>query len=103
MVLVLREISASIIPASDATPEEDQKLRAWKASGLQSLSAQDFSRTMKEVHDVMNLSSCDGDQKPTFSNSVLQLEIRGPNESHLSVIDVPGIFKNTTSDRTTKK
>jgi GTPase SAR1 family protein len=47
--LVVREISASIIPASDATPEEDQKLRAWKASGLQSLSAEDFSRTMKEV------------------------------------------------------
>ena len=50
----------------------------------------------------MNLSSSHGDQKPTFSNSVLQLEIRGPNESHLSVIDVPGIFKNTTLDRTTK-
>ncbi|OQE16540.1 hypothetical protein PENFLA_c027G00286 [Penicillium flavigenum] len=100
--LVVREISASIIPASDAAPEEDQKLRDWKASGLQSLSAEDFSRTMKEVHEVMNLSSCDGDQKPTFSNSVLQLEIRGPNESHLSVIDVPGIFRNTTPDRTTK-
>lgn len=47
--LVLREISASIIPASDATPEEDQKLRGWKASDLQSLSPEDFSRTMKEV------------------------------------------------------
>lgn len=55
-----------------------------------------------KVHDVMNLSSSAGDQRPTFSNSVLQLEIRGPNESHLSVIDVPGIFKNTTLDRTTK-
>ncbi|KAJ5494482.1 Dynamin [Penicillium fimorum] len=50
----------------------------------------------------MNLSSTVGDQKSTFSNSVLQLEIRGPSESHLSVIDVPGIFKNTTLDRTTK-
>jgi hypothetical protein len=37
--LVLREVSASIIPASDANPEEDQKLRGWKASDLQSLSA----------------------------------------------------------------
>ncbi|KAJ5517152.1 hypothetical protein N7527_008712 [Penicillium freii] len=100
--LVEREISASIIPASGATPEEDQKLRGWKASALQSLNSEDFGRTMKEVHEVMNLSSFHGDQKPTFSNSVLQLEIRGPNESHLSVIDVPGIFKNTTLDRTTK-
>ncbi|CAI7610495.1 unnamed protein product [Penicillium glandicola] len=100
--LVKREISAFIIPASDATAEEEQKLRGWKASGLQSLNAEDFTRTMKEVHEVMNLSAFVGDQKPTFSNSVLQLEIRGPNESHLSVIDVPGIFKNTTLDRTTK-
>ncbi|KAJ5186301.1 hypothetical protein N7449_011065 [Penicillium cf. viridicatum] len=100
--LVEREISASIIPASGSTPEEDQKLRGWKASALQSLNSKDFSYTMKEVHEVMNLSSSHGDQKPTFSNSVLQLEIRGPNESHLSVIDVPGIFKNTTLDRTTK-
>ncbi|KAJ5490256.1 Dynamin [Penicillium expansum] len=100
--LVEREISASIIPSSDATPEEDQKLRGWKASALQSLNSQDFGHTMKEVHEVMNLSSSHGDQRPTFSNSVLQLEIRGPNENHLSVIDVPGIFKNTTLDRTTK-
>ncbi|OQD94374.1 hypothetical protein PENSOL_c026G02949 [Penicillium solitum] len=100
--LVEREITASIIPASGSTPEEDQKLRGWKASALQSLNSEDFSRTMKEVHEVMNLSSSHGDQKPTFSNSVLQLEIRGPNESHLSVIDVPGIFKNTTLHRTMK-
>ncbi|KGO75236.1 Dynamin [Penicillium italicum] len=98
--LVEREISASIIPASDATPEEDQKLRGWKASALQSLNSQDFSSC--KVHEIMNLSSFPGDQRPTFSNSVLQLEIRGPNENHLSVIDVPGIFKNTTLDRTTK-
>ncbi|KAF7527979.1 hypothetical protein PCG10_001913 [Penicillium crustosum] len=100
--LVEREISASIIPASGSTPEEDQKLRGWKASALQSLNSEDFSRTMKEVHDVMDLSSSHGDQRPTFSNSVLQLEIRGPNEIHLSVIDVPGIFKNTTLGRTKK-
>ena len=38
----------------------------------------------------------------TFSNDVLRIEISGPNEEHLSVIDVPGIFKNTTSGVTTK-
>lgn len=40
--------------------------------------------------------------KPTFSNSVLRLEICGPREDHLSVIDVPGIFKNTVHGVTTK-
>ena len=40
--------------------------------------------------------------KSTFSKDVLRLEITGPNEEHLSVIDVPGIFKRTTSGLTTK-
>jgi hypothetical protein len=50
----------------------------------------------------MDLSESDNDGKPTFSDSVLRLEICGPQENHLSVIDVPGIFKNTTPGRTTK-
>lgn len=40
--------------------------------------------------------------KPTFSNDVLRLEISGPDQEHLSVIDVPGIFKSTTEGLTTK-
>ncbi len=41
-------------------------------------------------------------QKRTFSNDVLRLEIAGPDQEHLTVIDVPGIFKNTTIGLTTK-
>lgn len=40
--------------------------------------------------------------KPTFSNSVLRLEITGPTQEHFSVVDVPGIFRQTT-DGVTKK
>lgn len=45
----------------------------------------------------------DSGQKNTFSNDVLCLEITGPTQEHLSVIDVPGIFKNTTPGLTTKR
>ena len=38
----------------------------------------------------------------TFSKDILRLEISGPEEDHLSVIDVPGIFKNTTPGLTSK-
>lgn len=44
-----------------------------------------------------------GEKKPTFSNDVLRLEISGPDQEHLSVIDVPGIFKSTTDGLTTKQ
>lgn len=37
-----------------------------------------------------------------FSRDVLRLEICGPSQEHLSVIDVPGIFKNATPGITTK-
>lgn len=40
--------------------------------------------------------------RPTFSDDVLRLEISGPTQEHLSVIDVPGIFKSTTEGVTTK-
>ena len=39
--------------------------------------------------------------KRTFSDDVLKIEIYGPNQDHLSVIDVPGIFKKTTKGVTT--
>jgi hypothetical protein len=38
----------------------------------------------------------------TFSEDVLSLEVCGPEQEHLSVIDVPGIFKKTTQGVTTK-
>jgi GTP-binding protein EngB required for normal cell division len=39
----------------------------------------------------------------TFSDDVLCIEICGPEEQHLSFIDVPGIFRKTTEGVTTKE
>lgn len=44
-----REISASIIPSSDSILDEQERMRSWTASGLQSLNPQEFSQTMSEV------------------------------------------------------
>src|SRR5215468_4492479 len=38
-----------------------------------------------------------------FSEDVLKIEICGPNEDYLTVIDVPGIFRNPTEGITTKE
>lgn len=59
-----------------------------------------------QVHDTMGLSRHqEGSARkgPTFSRDILRLEICGPTQEHLSVIDVPGIFKNTTPGITTKE
>ncbi|EED22526.1 dynamin, putative [Talaromyces stipitatus ATCC 10500] len=95
-----RTITDTIIPGSDAN--NPSQLREWKASDLQSLDGAAFSAVMSEVHALMGLSTSKEDGKPTFSSNVLRLEICGPDEDHLSVIDVPGIFRNTTPGVTTK-
>lgn len=50
----------------------------------------------------MGVSKSENDGLPTFSKHVLQVEICGPQEDHLSVIDVPGIFSNAIPGKTTK-
>jgi hypothetical protein len=46
--------------------------------------------------------SDDPPHSKTFSDDVLCLEVCGPKQEHLSVIDVPGIFKRTTQGLTSK-
>lgn len=38
----------------------------------------------------------------SFSDDVLKIEVSGPDQQHLSVIDVPGIFRKVTEGVTTK-
>lgn len=60
---------------------------------------------VRQVHEVMELSDQNeaGGSRNTFSRDVLRLEIVGPDEDHLSVIDVPSIFKNPSPPKTTKE
>jgi len=39
---------------------------------------------------------------PAFSRDVLRIEKSGPDEEHLTLIDVPGIFENESPGSTTK-
>src|SRR5438034_739145 len=38
-----------------------------------------------------------------FSEDILKIEVYGPDEDHLTVIDVPGIFRKPTGGVTTKE
>lgn len=59
--------------------------------------------TCGKVHKLMGLkdSRVPDQGADTFSDDVLKIEICGPKQQHLSVIDVPGIFRNTTEGVTT--
>ena len=47
-------------------------------------------------------NSAIGEVKKTFADDVFRIEICGPEQQHLSVIDVPGIFMKSTPGVTTK-
>ncbi|KAF2736480.1 dynamin GTPase [Polyplosphaeria fusca] len=95
-------ISVSIIPAKNSNLEDKVKLHGWKKSDLDSLNPTTFANIMAEVVQKMGIGCPEEGTSKTFSNNVLRLEIAGPDQEHFSVIDVPGIFKRTTSGLTTK-
>nr|POE56451.1 interferon-induced gtp-binding protein mx [Quercus suber] len=97
-------IRVSIVPDEQATAEHRARLAAKGVFNIDTFEDVAFGDIIKEVRDAIGIKSPDetANDKPTFSGDVLQLEISGPKEEHLSVIDVPGIFRDPTPGLTTK-
>lgn len=49
-----------------------------------------------------NPESTNGSVRKTFTEDILSIEVGGPEEQHLTVIDVPGIFRRANQGVTTK-
>ncbi|GKZ37936.1 hypothetical protein AbraIFM66950_009799 [Aspergillus brasiliensis] len=96
-------VDICIIPSGDASAEHKKNLRNFrkKLRGVENL-RMEFSAILEEVNHSMgirsNLSSKEGS---VFSKDVLRIELCGPEEDYLTVIDVPGIFRDPTDGFTT--
>ncbi|KAH6664599.1 dynamin family protein [Halenospora varia] len=97
---VTRQIAVLIVPARDSSADHAKLLRSW-AKDMEILDQKAFAEIIREVHTVIGISNDPVQSKP-FSNDVLCLEVCGPEQEHLSVIDVLGIFKRTTQGVTSK-
>ncbi|KAL8832397.1 MAG: hypothetical protein Q9170_004898 [Blastenia crenularia] len=51
----------------------------------------------------MGLKGSSPEAKKSFSDDVLKIEVAGPSQQHLSVVDVPGIFRKVTEGVTTQE
>ncbi|KAL8870676.1 MAG: hypothetical protein Q9174_003331 [Haloplaca sp. 1 TL-2023] len=98
----ITNISVSIIPDKNTSKAEVERLRAWKKTGVKSLDRKEFSNILAEVHTAMRIGEVIDGVKQTFSDDVLKIEVAGPDEQHLSVVDVPGIFSLPEEGLTTK-
>ncbi|KAL8725422.1 MAG: hypothetical protein Q9181_006421, partial [Wetmoreana brouardii] len=64
------------------------RLKELKASDRIGISALEYSRA---------------EGQSNFSDDIFRIELCGPGKSHLSVIDVPGIFRTTEKGKTTEE
>lgn len=100
-------VSVSIVPHSlaDISPTTLDKFKIFKKEDLTSLSTQAFTEIFHEACQVLGVAGSD-DRQPeqtTFSRDVLKIELSGPTHDNLSIIDIPGIFRNETPGMTTKQ
>ncbi|RSL77183.1 hypothetical protein CEP51_009304 [Fusarium floridanum] len=95
-----KNIVISIQPA-DPNNDEAHKFRRE----TKDLNAEEFAQIFVDAAKVMGIKSGsdDGSTGSAFSRDILRVEISGPNEDHLTVIDVPGMFENVTPGVTTKE
>ncbi|PHH56273.1 Interferon-induced GTP-binding protein Mx1, partial [Ceratocystis fimbriata CBS 114723] len=88
-------VDISIIPAPNSTPEHIQNISSFSPP---SLGKHDFKTRFPEilgqVNEVMGISMGeDSSNGSVFSEDILKIEICGPEEDYLTIIDVPGIFR----------
>ncbi|KXH66213.1 interferon-induced GTP-binding protein Mx1 [Colletotrichum salicis] len=97
-------IVVSIIPRPDADETLKAKLLQFKRH-LSSADGNNLASVFEEANIAMGIRM-GVDEKDVglaaFSQDVLKIEISGPDQQHLTVIDVPGIFRVATPGLTTE-
>ncbi|KAK8077199.1 hypothetical protein PG996_003369 [Apiospora saccharicola] len=96
-------VTVTIIPGPDATDDHKKRLGNFI---FDSLTIENFRKELPNIFKQANVAmgirtdfnSSDG---KVFSKDVLRIEKRGPDEDYLTVIDVPGIFRNANEGVTT--
>lgn len=85
-------IQVAIIPSPDRTPQENELLSKFyyeiKAS------KPDLEIIVEEAKLAIGLS-----EVKIFSNNILRVELRGPDQPHLTLVDLPGLFRASNRDQ----
>lgn len=104
-----RSVSISIIPRPNADDFVKQRLRKFHRY-IERTDEHDFADIFADANTAMGIRSVsvesesedEYDELITFSEDILKIEINGPDQPALTVIDVPGIFRTATPGITTE-
>ncbi|KJZ79522.1 hypothetical protein HIM_00991 [Hirsutella minnesotensis 3608] len=100
----VKSITISIIPRPDADEELKAQLLGFKRQ-VKKMSNEDLATIFQEANTAMGIRMSMGSAhggRSAFSQDILKIEVHGPDQSHLTVIDVPGIFRVPTPGLTTE-
>ena len=78
--------SVAIVPSADRTDSEKAKLLKFQHEIVE---LDQFEELVNDAKEAMGL---DGNTK-AFSNDILRVEVSGPNQPHLTLVDLPGLFQ----------
>ncbi|KAJ9151372.1 Dynamin family protein [Pleurostoma richardsiae] len=95
-------VEIRIIPGPHASEEHRKHVEAFHtqvSSGMEF--REQFLDILKKANERMGLrADVSTGNGAVFSEDVLKIEVHGPKEDYLTIIDVPGIFRTTTQGTT---
>ncbi|KAG6118850.1 hypothetical protein E4U13_008225 [Claviceps humidiphila] len=85
-------IKVSIIPGPDCSAEDRERLNDFSAEI--DIDAPDIGSVVEKAKEAMGLS-----ETKVFSSDVLRVELCGPTQPHLTMVDLPGLFRAGNRDQ----
>ncbi|KAG6098635.1 hypothetical protein E4U14_007447 [Claviceps sp. LM454 group G7] len=85
-------IKVSIIPGPDCSAEDKDRLNNFSAEI--DIDAPDIGSVVEKAKEAMGLS-----ETKVFSSDVLRVELCGPTQPHLTMVDLPGLFRAGNRDQ----
>ncbi|MCJ1474752.1 hypothetical protein MMC13_003412 [Lambiella insularis] len=78
-------IKVSIHPDNDRSEAEQEKIRCFKPS---TLALKQFASIVRGAGDFLGI----GQGGRIFSKDILRVELQGPSQPHLTLVDLPGLY-----------
>ncbi|KAK1447589.1 interferon-induced GTP-binding protein Mx1 [Colletotrichum melonis] len=95
-------VQISIIPSQDSNEDRMERLKKFGFSVKKNdLALADVFMKANEAMELRGVNDGDASKLPIFAEDILKIEINSPDQYHLTVIDVPGIFRTPTKGLTT--
>lgn len=88
------KVFVGIVPGPGRSDEEQTKLHAFRRDRID---LEDFAQLIEDAKVCMGVTS----GTSAFSTDILRLEISGPSQPHLTIVDLPGLIHSENKMQTT--